>query len=126
MYNRSPSLTEDPSLQLILNRIRAEAERRMAHSIPEPEAYTEAIVQVFTVAAKELAVTPFEAQILTTMRRLGSPTIALKKGEIAQVLHESGMGVDEWTLWNSLHTLEARGLIYRPNGPRSHRWNVAA
>lgn len=120
-------MTDDLSLQYLLDRIRAEAERRMAQSnTPEPEAYAEAITQVLTIAAKEQAVTPFEAQVLATMRRLGSPVIALKKGQITQVLHKRGMGIDDWTLWKTLNALEGRGLVYRPNGPRSKHWNVAA
>lgn len=127
MFKSEPILTDDLSLQYLLDRIRAEAERQMAQSgIPEPEAYAKAITQVLTVAAKEQAVTPFEAQILATMRRLGSPVTALKKGQIARVLHERGMGIDDWTLWKTLNALEGRGLVYRPNGPRSKHWNVAA
>lgn len=94
--------------------------------IVESEAYAEAVIQVLTVAAKEQVVTPFEAQVLATMRRLGSPVVAVKKGQIARLLHERGMGIDDFALWKSLNALEGRGLVYRPNGPRSKHWTVAA
>lgn len=120
-------MSEEINLQLLLYRIRMDAERRMSNpKVSESDAYAEAVVQVLTVAAKEQVVTPFEAEVLATMRQLGSPLVSVKKGPIARELHERGMGIDDFALWKSLNTLEGRGLVYRPKGPRSKHWTVAA
>lgn len=75
------------------------------------------------MAAEEQAVTPFEARPLERLDqavRLGGGRPVPTK----RLAMELG-GLDMWNIWYHLRRLEERGLVHRPEGPKSG-WAVAA
>jgi hypothetical protein len=115
----------DFDLHVLLGRIKDEADRLMAaeSGLDREAAYQKAIASVVMTAAEEQAVTPFEARLLDQLdqavRTGGGRPVATKRLAV-----ELG-GMDIWNIWYHLKRLEERGLVHRPEGPKSG-WAVAA
>lgn len=117
--------TEEFTLRILLQKIKDEADCIMVaeDSLDREAAYQKAIASVVMTAAEEQAVTPFEARLLDrldrTARQNGGRPVATKRLAV-----ELG-GKDVWGVWYHLKRLEERGLVHRPEGPKSG-WAVAA
>jgi predicted MarR family transcription regulator len=115
----------DLTLNILLGRIKDEADRLLAaeSGLNRESAYQKAIASVVMTAAEEQAVTPFEARLLDRLdqavRMGGGRPVATKR-----LAAELG-GMDIWNIWYHLRRLEERGLVHRPEGPKSG-WAVAA
>lgn len=115
----------DLTLNILLGRIKDEADRLLAakSGLDREAAYQKAVASVIMTAAEEQAVTPFEARLLERLsqaaRRSGGRPVPTKS-----LAAELG-GKDMWSIWYHLKRLEERGLVHRPEGPKSG-WAVAA
>jgi len=117
-------MTLDITLDLLLDRIKAEADRcRQLDPVCSPtDAYQSALVIVFEQTCEARHLSPFELAVLDAMHGLGGDL--LKKRDISNRLELLGMTVDEWTLWNTLSILEEKLQIHRPRGKHSKFWSL--
>lgn len=92
-------------------------------NISPNEAYGMALANLAMLQAEGNAVSPFEARLLSELqeasdngRPVSSTTLAVR------------LGIDSrFTMHYHLRSLERRGLVYRPAGPRSKSgWAVAS
>jgi hypothetical protein len=116
-------------LQQLLINLKGEADRLHASdpALSTEERYMRAVVAVFMTAAEEPTISPFEAKLLAAIRTLHKEeprAIGFKKPQISDALNLDGMNIEEWNLWSALSSLEQRGLVFRPRGPRTHFWAV--
>lgn len=119
----------DLTLHTMLHQVKIEAERLLSSdsSLSRQDAYVQALGTVIMISAEEQAVSPFEARIISEMDRItrinGRRVVSVT--QLSVELRSNQQPMSRYTLHYHLSKLELRGLVHRPDGPKSG-WAVAA
>lgn len=114
--------------ETFIDKIGGEAEslRKKETALDIEFCYLQSILAGFRVAYQQPRATPFEARILKELTALQkrTPEGAFKRHDIIVAVELAGIKASEWTLTMTLNSLEKKGLVYRPRGPRTKFWAV--